>query len=174
MHSSLSPPRKRARADPAAARRAAAQRIIGAWRRHYVRDARRVATFVLDAARRVYATLGWGWHEDVYREALGAEILLAAAAEGRAVQVQKEVAHPVLYRGRALSHVSLRMDMVVGARVVLELKATNGLPHGARRAARQCARYLAHAAAAGGAALGLVINFVDKADQPLQWEVVVR
>ena len=98
-----------------------------------------MATFVLDAARRVYATLGWGWHEDVYREALGAEILLAAAAAGRAVPVQKEVAHPVLYRGRALSHVSLRMDMVVGARVVLELKATNGLPHGARRAARQCA-----------------------------------
>ena len=91
------------------------------------------------------------------------------------------MAYPVLYRGRPLSHISLRMDMVVDARVVVELKATNGLPHGARRAARQCQRYLEHAAPLGGggggggagrASLGLVINFVDKADHPLRWEVV--
>ena len=66
---------------PAAAERARAAGAIQRAARRALRPAP-VAAAVLAAARRVYAALGWGWHEDVYREALAVEL----AARGHAAE----------------------------------------------------------------------------------------
>lgn len=103
---------------------------------------------VISLARQVYANLGWGWREEVYREALAVE--LAAAG----LHVSCEVAMPVLYKGNALSHVSVRWDMLVDHCVLVELKAVQHLKPGALR---QCQRY-----ARDSKYLCVAINFPDK------------
>ena len=106
---------------------------------------------VIALARHVYATLGWGWREEVYREALAVE--LAAAG----FHVSSEVAMPVMYKGKALSHVSVRWDMLVEQCVLVELKAVQNLRPGALR---QCERYASVASSNGY--LCVAINFPDK------------
>lgn len=116
---------------------------------------------VLACARRVYAVLGWGWSESTYREALAVELQRDGLA------VQSEVSHAILYRGRPLSHVSLKMDMVVGDELVLELKAVPAASAGTEaltKAAQQCLRYLR---TVGSLRAGLVLNFPDKAGKKL-------
>lgn len=116
---------------------------------------------VIVCARRVYAVLGWGWSESTYREALAVEL----QQEGLAVQ--SEVSHAILYRGRPLSHVSLKMDMVVEGELVLELKAVPAASAGTEaltKAAQQCLRYLR---TVGAARAGLVLNVPDKAGKEL-------
>ena len=110
---------------------------------------------VISAARHVYLTLGWGWREEVYREALARDLI----DEG--LQVAVEVAMPISYKGRPLSHVSVRWDMLVENCVLVELKAVQGLRAGALR---QCERYAAfsdHECVA--------INFPDKPSAVLQF-----
>jgi len=112
---------------------------------------------ILRHAHEVYRLLGWGWREEVYREALARDL----AAEGLSVSV--EVAMPVHYRGQPLSHVSVRWDMIVGNCVLVELKAVQNL----RAAAlRQCKRY---ATGLATNAICLAINFPDRANATLQW-----
>lgn len=106
---------------------------------------------VIALARQVYAELGWGWREDVYREALTVELTNAG------FQVSSEVAMPVIYRGNPLSHVSVRWDMVVDKCVLVELKAVQHLKAGALR---QCERYASIAQHSGY--LCVAINFPDK------------
>ena len=90
---------------------------------------------IIALARKVYAELGWGWREDVYREALTVELTNAG------FQVSSEVAMPVIYRGNPLSHVSVRWDMVVDKCVLVELKAVQHLKAGALRQCERCARW---------------------------------
>lgn len=61
---------------------------------------------------------------------------------------------PVVYKGKPLSHVSVRWDMVVEDCVLVELKAVKRLP---LAAIRQCARYNAN-----HKYLCLTINFPDR------------
>jgi len=106
---------------------------------------------VILAARQVYATLGWGWREEVYREALARDLQAAG------LSVSVEVSMPVMYKGHPLSHVSVRWDMVVDNCVLVELKAVQGLRAGALR---QCERYAGVARDSGH--LCVAINFPDK------------
>ena len=108
-------------------------------------------------ADRVYRSLGWGWREEIYREALALEL------QDAGLECCCEVASPVMYKGRPLPHVSVRTDLIVAGCVIVELKAVAArLPHKARR---QCERYLAtvpdmHA--------GVVINFPDAPKRTLE------
>ena len=117
--------------------------------------AQAVRRLVLGRAHEVYRLLGWGWREEVYREALARDL----AAEGLRVSV--EVAMPVQYRGQPLSHVSVRWDMLVGDCVLVELKAVQNLK---ATALRQCERY-----AQGQGHLCIAINFPDRAKAKVQW-----
>lgn len=108
---------------------------------------------VKSAARDVYAELGWGWREEVYREALARELA--------PLQVSCEVAMPVMYKGAPLSHVSVRWDMLVGDCVLVELKAVKGQLSAV--ALRQCERYNTDQSY-----LCVAINFPDRAGARLQ------
>ena len=99
-------------------------------------DSRHAAVLrrVLAAARTVYSHLGWGWREEVYREALARELA--------PLHVACEVAQPIWYRGAPLSHVSVRWDMVVEGIVLVELKAVKtALPLSGQR---QVQRYMSN------------------------------
>lgn len=109
---------------------------------------------VISAARVVYEELGWGWREEVYREALAVEL--------RPLCCSLEVAMPVLYKGNPLSHVSVRWDMAVDSCVLVELKAVKSrLP---AAAVRQAARY----ANDFPDYLTLALNFPDRPDAQVE------
>ena len=102
---------------------------------------------VISAAKSVYKELGWGWREDVYREALAAELA--------PLQAVCEICQPVVYKGNTLPHVSVRWDMLVEGTVLVELKAVRSkLSHSA---IRQAMRYNA-----SGKYLTLAVNFPDR------------
>lgn len=111
---------------------------------------RALCRLVLSKARDVYAELGWGWREEVYREALGLEL----RAEG--LLCACEVSVPVMYKGSPLGHANVRWDMLVDNSVLVELKAV--LPSGTRSARRQVERY------SGGTYECLALNFPNRAD----------
>ena len=124
-------------------------------------DSRRAAILrrVQSAARAAYEELGWGWREDVYREALARELA--------PLQVSCEGAQPVMYKGAPLPHVSVRWDLVVEGCVLVELKAVKSrLP---AAAARQAQRYNQ---SCGGAYACLAINFPDRPGAQVEWAVV--
>ena len=73
----------------------------------------------------VYHTLGFGFLEHVYREAMERELV----ERGRTVQ--KEVLVPVWYKGAVIS--TQRVDLIVDANVLVEIKSTEILPSTARR-----------------------------------------
>lgn len=73
-------------------------------------------SLVLDAAFRVHRGLGPGLLESVYERCLAIE--LAKAGVGYAVQVQV----PITYEGERVEG-GLRLDLLVGERVIVELKA---------------------------------------------------
>lgn len=114
--------------------------------------ARAIRRRVAAAARDVYKELGWGWREEVYREALAQELA--------PLHVACEVAMPVMYKGNPLSHVSVRWDMVVEHCVLVELKAVKRLP---QAALRQCTRYNAN-----HNYLCLAINFPDRPNAAIE------
>ena len=76
----------------------------------------------------VYNTLGFGFLEHVYRDALALEL----TERGRIVQ--KEVLVPIWYKGRLLCH--QRTDLIVDERVVVEIKSTEVLPPASQRQLR--------------------------------------
>ena len=119
-----------------------------------------ICRLVQSTARKVYDELGWGWREDVYREALARDLRAGG------LQLSCEVAMPVVYKGSPLSHVSVRWDMVVEDCVVVELKATKGPL--ALRALRQCKRY------AGSRYHCLAINFPDREGEPIEAALALR
>ena len=105
---------------------------------------------VCSTAADVYADLGWGWREDVYREALATELRCAG------VDCRCELTVPVMYKGKPLPYVSVRIDMLLDNCVVVELKAVSSvLP---TKAVRQCERYVANMP---DVTSGVTINFPD-------------
>ncbi len=105
----------------------------------------RVAGQVVDAAFRVHSLLGPGLLESVYQVCLGHEL------GKRGIKVEQQLVLPVMYDTLQLD-TGLRIDMLVGECVVVELKAVeNILPvHKA-----QLLTYLK----LSGHRLGLLINF---------------
>ena len=95
----------------------------------------------------VYNTLGFGFLEHVYAEALERELV------ERARMVQKEVVVSVWYKGTILS--TQRVDMIVDDRVVVEIKSTEVL---APKAQRQILNYLR----ATSFQVGLLLHFGPK------------
>jgi len=77
-----------------------------------------ISQIILDAAIEVHRTLGGpGLLEAVYEEALAWEL------EQRGLAVERQKPIPITYKGRTLS-MPLRLDLLVGAKVIVECKAT--------------------------------------------------
>jgi GxxExxY protein len=100
---------------------------------------------VVDAAFAVHTRLGPGLLENVY------EICLAYEIGKRGITAARQVTLPITYRGIRLEP-QLRLDLVVGDCVVVEVKATDTL---APVHTAQMLTYLK----LSGMRLGLLINF---------------
>jgi GxxExxY protein len=103
-----------------------------------------VATALLDAAVEVHRTLGPGFGESVYEEALDVELTL------RGVSFTRQVPVTIGYKDHVVG--DARLDMLVADLVVVELKAVE---HIAPVHLAQALSYLR----ATGRTLALVINF---------------
>jgi len=123
-------------------------------KRHDARDARGLkepdveldgwARDVVGAALEVHRTLGPGYLESIYEQALCIEL------NSRAVPFRRQVPVAVRYKGRLVGQGQL--DLLVGDRLVVELKAVESL---APIHAVQLRSYLK----ATGLTLGLLVNF---------------
>lgn len=100
---------------------------------------------VIGAAMEVHRTLGCGFLEAVYQEALEAEFRLLG------VPYRREVEMPVLYKGDRLA-AGYRADFVCHDSVLVELKAVAGL---SRVEQAQVINYLK----VSGLPTGLLLNF---------------
>jgi len=108
-----------------------------------------ISRVVVGSAIEVHRTLGGpGLLESVYEEALAWEL----GHRGLSVERQKPV--PVVYKGRTLA-TPLRLDLLVGGKVILECKATSYYNEVFEA---QLLTYLRLT----GCKLGLVINFGEK------------
>ena len=105
---------------------------------------RETTAAVIGAFFEVYNRLGFGFLENVYSLALEREL----GARGHTVN--RELVVTVSYRDEPLT--TVRLDLVVDARVVVELKSTPVLPPFARR---QTLNYLR----ASGLEVGLILHF---------------
>ena len=102
---------------------------------------------VIGAAIEVHRILGPGFRESVYEEALAHEFRL------RCVPFQRQSTVPILYKGSKVGRG--RMDFVVAACIVVDLKSIEGLSpiH-----TSQVLSYLKET----GLPLGLLINFNER------------
>jgi GxxExxY protein len=103
-----------------------------------------LAAIVVDAAHEVHRTLGPGFPEVVYEEALATELGLRGTAFQRQVPVR------VKYKGVDVGEG--RLDMLVGRHLIVELKVVEGL---AQVHVAQVISYLK----ATGLSLALLITF---------------
>ena len=108
-----------------------------------------ISKIVLDAAIEVHRTLGGpGLLESIYEEALAYEL------SWRGLNVERQKAVPIVYKGQTLSS-PLRLDLLINGIVIIECKATaeyNPIFEA------QTLTYLRLT----GLKLGLVINFGEK------------
>lgn len=104
----------------------------------------RLAHAVIGAAIEVHRHLGPGYLESVYEEALAIECGL------RAIPFERQKAVAVNYKGNAVGEG--RIDLLVGRRAIVELKAVDAL------APIHTAQVLSYLKATG-LTLGLLINF---------------
>lgn len=79
-------------------------------------EVEKLAAEVVDAALEVHKALGPGLLESVYETCLAHELKL------RRISVARQVSVPVRYKGVRV-HAALRMDLLVGGCLVVELKA---------------------------------------------------
>jgi GxxExxY protein len=79
----------------------------------------RLAQEVIGAAIEVHRTLGPGFLESVYEQAMGIELGLRGISSGRQVPVAVD------YKGRSIGE--SRLDLLVDGRLVVELKAVDQL-----------------------------------------------
>ena len=104
---------------------------------------------IVRCALEVHRTLGGpGLLESVYEEALAWELRQAGLPVGRQVEM------PIIYKGIELS-LPLRMDLVVGRKVIVECKVTS---HYNALFEAQTLTYLR----LSGLKLGLVVNFGER------------
>ncbi|MFP4058337.1 MAG: GxxExxY protein [Candidatus Brocadiia bacterium] len=99
---------------------------------------------VMQAAFEVHNTLGPGFIEEFYEQALVYEL------EGRAIPFERQKTIVVSYKGRPIGQ--HRLDLVVGGKIILELKAVAALADAFKQ---QVLSYLK----ATGLNLGMLINF---------------
>lgn len=101
---------------------------------------------IIGSAITVHKELGPGLLESVYQACLHDEL------KAIGLSVEKEVALPVMYRGRVISDEGFRLDILVENAVIVELKAVEKISpvH-----AKQLLTYLKLA----DKSLGLLINF---------------
>lgn len=102
---------------------------------------------ILGAAMEVHRTLGPGFLEAVYQEALAVEF------ETRGIPFRREVELPVSYKGRTLK-TTYRADFICFETVVLELKSI------AKLSAIEEAQVLNYLKATGYE-VGLLVNFAE-------------
>lgn len=102
---------------------------------------------IIGAAFEVYNTLGFGFLEHVYVQALERELV------SRGHRVAREYAVRIYYKGHELC--TQRMDLVVGEKVIVEVKATERLD---RSSPRQLFNYLC----ATRFEVGLLLHFGPK------------
>ena len=112
---------------------------------------------IVDAAIEVHRILGGpGLLESIYEDALFYELEL------RGLKVQRQLQVPVLYKGKPIRD-SMRLDLLVGGKVIVEIKATENI-HAVHSA--QVLTYLRLTRLK----LGLVLNF----GQPLLLDGLTR
>ena len=77
-----------------------------------------IGRVIIEAAIEVHRTLGGpGLLESIYEEALAHELSL------RGMQVRRQVAFPVCYKGHSIKD-SMRLDLLVNNCVIIEVKST--------------------------------------------------
>lgn len=99
---------------------------------------------IIGAFYEVYNRLGYGFMESAYSKALSIELGY------RGHETQREVKIDLYYRGFHLGR--QRVDLMVDAKVIVEVKASEQMP---KVALRQCLSYLR----TSGLQVGLVLNF---------------
>ena len=104
---------------------------------------------IIKCCYRVYDTLGFGFLESVYQQAM----LLELAAEGLAATAEATI--DVWYRDKKIGH--FRADILVEGRVIVEIKASELLPSDARK---QLLNYLR----GSRVEVGLLLHFGRKAN----------
>ena len=114
------------------------------------------------AAELVYETLGWGYQEAIYREALITEL------RSRDFICQSEVPQPIYYKDQPLSYGNSRMDILVHNDIVLELKADGVTQNTIIKANQQCKRYLSQ----NTYSMGIVIGFPDKPNEKVFFNIL--
>lgn len=136
-----------------------AQQIIG---RNLIRYHYKILTNpIIDLAKLVYRELSWGWNESVYREAFALELIENGYKCGQ------EITKPIIYKGRELSHVNARLDLLIEkgeSKIVIELKADSASKLTMTKASQQCKRYLGLT----NFKYGLVINFPEKENKEIE------
>ena len=104
-----------------------------------------IASIIVDAALKVHRTLGPGLLESVYQATLSYEL------QKRGLEVSEQTALPVYYETVKLD-VGFRVDLIVGNKVVVEIKSTEALAPVHRKQLRTYLRLM-------DLRLGLLINF---------------
>ena len=79
-------------------------------------DENEIGTIVVESAITIHRALGPGLLETVY------EVVLAKELEGRGLEVKRQVVVPTEYQGIRFDE-GFRADIIVGAKVILELKS---------------------------------------------------
>ena len=100
---------------------------------------------VIAACMEVHACLGPGLYESVYEECLARELEL------RGIEFARQVNVPVTYKGLVLD-VAFRLDLLVGNRLIVELKAVDLIQTIHLAQLRSYMR-------ATGLSVGLIVNF---------------
>jgi GxxExxY protein len=103
---------------------------------------------IIGACMKVHSTLGQGFKEFVYGDALELEFIK------QGIPFEREPQYQITYEGQVLKHV-FQPDFVCFGNIVVEIKAVKDLDDGNRE---QCINYV-HASRAE---LGLLINFRAK------------
>ena len=104
-----------------------------------------IATIIVDAALRIHRTLGPGLFESVYQAALNYEL------QKRGLVVFQQLGLPVQYDGVKLD-LGFRVDLLVGEKVVIEIKSVEALAPVHRKQLETYLRLM-------DLRLGLLINF---------------
>ena len=107
-----------------------------------------IATLVVDAAFKIHKALGPGLLESVYQATLSYEL------EKRGLSVRQQVGLPVYYEALKLE-IGYRVDLIVGDKVIIEIKSVEALALVHRM---QLLTYLRLA----NFRLGLLINFNEE------------